>query len=331
MGFCLTDQTTEKRIERLVLYGSSRSRLAARNPHRGPIHNRVLSTKYTDDEPGLVMYQLRAYSPELGRFISRDPIEEEGGVNLYGFVDNNPAGTIDCLGLVDIDLKGSDRSWLHSAEVTYLAKALPAFGKLEFWQEVEKSLDWTHSHYMESGFNVRLHSDGRYSYDEIKRKRTEPEADLWAKEVEARYQVASESAKIRDKHAHLTNLKNIRLLNKLDTVKMNQLIAEENARSEAYIRKDAAGAAAGLIGISYKNISITPCPMPGDVGVYHSHPPYVGGTMQKDLQLRDVYQQAAGKQRAFVAMAQPTSSRCAKLELWTTTGAMITDKIIIKY
>ena len=48
------------------------------------------SSEYHDDETGLVYYNYRYYSPELGRWISRDPIEEEGGVNLYAMVGNNP-------------------------------------------------------------------------------------------------------------------------------------------------------------------------------------------------------------------------------------------------
>ena len=40
------------------------------------------STKYYDAEAGLYYYGYRYYSPSLGRWISRDPIEEEGGVNL---------------------------------------------------------------------------------------------------------------------------------------------------------------------------------------------------------------------------------------------------------
>lgn len=45
-------------------------------------------------------YGLRYYSPELGRWINRDPIGEKGGVNVYGFVGNVPIDWIDLLGLV---------------------------------------------------------------------------------------------------------------------------------------------------------------------------------------------------------------------------------------
>ena len=56
------------------------------------------SSEQYDDETGLVYYNYRYYSPELGRWISRDPIEEEGGVNLYAMVGNNPSNCWDHLG-----------------------------------------------------------------------------------------------------------------------------------------------------------------------------------------------------------------------------------------
>jgi hypothetical protein len=38
---------------------------------------------------------LRFYKPETGTWISRDPIEERGGVNLYGFVHGDPVSNVD--------------------------------------------------------------------------------------------------------------------------------------------------------------------------------------------------------------------------------------------
>ena len=46
------------------------------------------STKYFDLETGLYYYGYRFYSPSLMRWLNRDPIEEEGGLNLYGFCGN---------------------------------------------------------------------------------------------------------------------------------------------------------------------------------------------------------------------------------------------------
>ena len=48
------------------------------------------SSEHYDSELDLVYYNYRHYSPSLGRFLSRDPIAEQGGRNLYAFVQNNP-------------------------------------------------------------------------------------------------------------------------------------------------------------------------------------------------------------------------------------------------
>ena len=58
------------------------------------------STKYYDAETGLYYYGYRYYSPELGRWLTRDPIEEDGGDNLYAFCENNGVDKFDKLGLV---------------------------------------------------------------------------------------------------------------------------------------------------------------------------------------------------------------------------------------
>ena len=57
------------------------------------------STKYSDDETGLVYYGYRFYSPSLGRWLTKDPIEERGGYNLYAFPFNDPLNGVDPLGL----------------------------------------------------------------------------------------------------------------------------------------------------------------------------------------------------------------------------------------
>jgi RHS repeat-associated protein len=42
---------------------------------------------YTDRETGLVLCTFRYYDPATGRWISRDPIGESGGVNLYAYAE----------------------------------------------------------------------------------------------------------------------------------------------------------------------------------------------------------------------------------------------------
>lgn len=59
------------------------------------------STKYTDEETGLVYYGFRYCSPELGRWPNRDPIGERGGLNLYGMIGNDAVNRADYLGLTN--------------------------------------------------------------------------------------------------------------------------------------------------------------------------------------------------------------------------------------
>ncbi|MDD4737602.1 MAG: RHS repeat-associated core domain-containing protein [Kiritimatiellae bacterium] len=72
--------------------------MAADMPYR-------FSTKYQDDETGLLYYGYRYYNPELGRWINRDPIEEIGGMNLYAMLFNNAIGSVDLHGLDNFDCK----------------------------------------------------------------------------------------------------------------------------------------------------------------------------------------------------------------------------------
>ena len=61
------------------------------------------SSEFYDDETGLVYYNYRYYAPALGRWLSRDPIGEEGGMNLYAMIKNNTINHYDITGLLDLD------------------------------------------------------------------------------------------------------------------------------------------------------------------------------------------------------------------------------------
>jgi RHS repeat-associated protein len=70
--------------------------LARSNPFR-------FSTKFLDEETDLVYYGYRYYSPALMRWITRDPIGEDGGRNLYSMLRNSAPNTIDPNGLTALD------------------------------------------------------------------------------------------------------------------------------------------------------------------------------------------------------------------------------------
>ena len=50
---------------------------------------------YRHSRSNLDLATYRAYDPDLGRWLNRDPIAEEGGINLYGYGANAPADRID--------------------------------------------------------------------------------------------------------------------------------------------------------------------------------------------------------------------------------------------
>lgn len=67
--------------------------------------------------PGAV-YGYRYYSPQIGRGLSRDPIGEEGGVNLYNFVGNDPVGKFDLLGMIELTFAYITR--IEPARITFM-------------------------------------------------------------------------------------------------------------------------------------------------------------------------------------------------------------------
>jgi len=66
--------------------------LAAANVYR-------FSTKELHLNSGLYSYGYRFYSPNWQRWLNQDPIGEWGGINLYGFVGNNPIRRTEPFGL----------------------------------------------------------------------------------------------------------------------------------------------------------------------------------------------------------------------------------------
>jgi RHS repeat-associated protein len=70
------------------------------------------STKALDPETGWYYYGYRYYDAVRGRWINRDPIEEDGGVNLYGIVNNNTVNNWDRLGLAPPQI----RQWPKDCE-----------------------------------------------------------------------------------------------------------------------------------------------------------------------------------------------------------------------
>jgi RHS repeat-associated protein len=104
------------------------------------------STKYTDDETELVYYGYRYYSPELGRWPSRDPAGEAGGIGLYRYAANDPLNSFDRFGL-------AEEKWF---DVSYdIPDDCPPCPCLENPNKCKLNITWLKDY---SG--IRYHKDG---------------------------------------------------------------------------------------------------------------------------------------------------------------------------
>jgi len=90
------DPTFSSALENHYDYGAFGEVVAATEGR--PENPFKFSTKWHEGN-GLVYCGYRFYCPGTGRWPNRDPIEEQGGLNLYGFVGNNGVDLVDPFGL----------------------------------------------------------------------------------------------------------------------------------------------------------------------------------------------------------------------------------------
>ncbi|MDF1711362.1 MAG: hypothetical protein P1U90_03945 [Akkermansiaceae bacterium] len=89
-------------------------------------------------------YGYRYYDPVTGRWPSRDPINERGGINLYGMVGNNAVNTQDFLGMI-IATKCPINKQLDDLGISYKYKVVNgehhySDGVIESYNEIIKAM-----------------------------------------------------------------------------------------------------------------------------------------------------------------------------------------------
>ena len=89
----------------------------------------------------------RAYDPELGMWLSRDPIAENGGLNLYAYVGNNPVMLYDLFGL----------RWYHDVAIGGLNLL---DGGLSFAAGIGDAATFGLTSKISNGLNNALYGDG---------------------------------------------------------------------------------------------------------------------------------------------------------------------------
>ncbi len=92
-----TDICTDSRVHRR----NAENRAPATRSHREaqPLVDNLYQGMTLDAVTGLYYERNRDYSPTLGRWLTRDPIGYQGGINLYGYVNSSPVGNVDAEGL----------------------------------------------------------------------------------------------------------------------------------------------------------------------------------------------------------------------------------------
>ena len=143
-------QTSETRAYTYDAFG----RTISQSGPLADVFRHRFSTKYFDLETGLYYYGYRFYSIALMRWLSRDPLHEEGGLNLYCFCINSSCSKIDPFGketMVIKHLPGEDpmTGWARSgclAETVYksanqITTSYPGSGgKIRFHVEINPPL-----------------------------------------------------------------------------------------------------------------------------------------------------------------------------------------------
>ncbi len=114
---------------------------------------------YSDAETGLVFMEARYYSPALGRFVSRDPIGFDGGINLYAYCGGDPVNFGDPNGTTVLVICGGNHKdpgyfYQHAeAYVTYnkcfgnipisepvVIRSSHTVGDMEYWLSHTKNI-----------------------------------------------------------------------------------------------------------------------------------------------------------------------------------------------
>ena len=123
------------------------------------------STKYHDDESGLYYFGRRFYSPRLARWLSRDPIEEEGGLNLYAFCKNNTLLRYDKNGCAHFEVRRLSRTpgILKYSYFVPMIGLVPAL-ILDCGVADKANIEILHEHlFYDDGTNVGYGSNGEFS------------------------------------------------------------------------------------------------------------------------------------------------------------------------
>lgn len=95
-------------------------------------------SKWWDGEAGLSYFGYRHYSPRMGRWLSRDPLGEAGGFNLYAYCEGDPVNNWDYLGLDPYPIQ--DPRMYQAILINEGMKALMTSGTTPLFDQIGKEM-----------------------------------------------------------------------------------------------------------------------------------------------------------------------------------------------
>ena len=305
-------------------------------------NNRLANTKERDASIGLDNHGFRYYDPEIGRYLTRDPIGYVDGLNVYIYVHNNPIKFIDPLGLAELDATADPEELLKQIakdkEVAALVEktGLQVFNTREFWMRYAEALT-------ETDFGIREHA---FIFSGQKVSGLIPGRQKYCRaEVDARI-----IAKLR------------RDLNtrRLNSIRKNIAAIEASLKRQGLSQKDAARIRGNLsiqeaklkrleeevfdkamalqTGLTAYNTSVM-CPyVRGARGYAHTHPPkrqlsvQGGGDQPKLRTYEQMHRRLFGENiTAYGFVTRPTSEGVAEVYMFLKDAPAVSTGIFLKY
>ncbi len=104
VGHVVSNTKDTQDVVQVSVYEAFGNRISQSETDGGSSNNRLANTKERDATIGLDNHGFRYYDPEIGRYLTRDPIGYGDGLNVYVHVRNNPINFMDPLGLKTVRL-----------------------------------------------------------------------------------------------------------------------------------------------------------------------------------------------------------------------------------
>jgi len=112
------------------------------NPPPNQTYNTYRYTgQQSDSTSGLIYLRARYYDPQVGRFITSDPIGFGGGMNSYAYCGNNPVVYFDLTGL-DVVFEGPQSEVRQIAQMVHLAISSSDLARQHYQQMVNSSTQY---------------------------------------------------------------------------------------------------------------------------------------------------------------------------------------------